>query len=283
MNDLVFIDPEFKSLIPPLTYTEREQLEANLLADGCLDSLKTWNGVLLDGHNRFEICTAHDLPYRTEKIHLDSRDDAVIWICKNQTGRRNITDEQRTYLLGKQYAAEKKITVRDQTGKFTPRDQSEPTALRTSERVAAEMGVGHMSVKRAEKYAQGIDIIGQTDPALKGDILAGKKSVVKKDVSNIIQLPVPERRAAIDKIKRGERTTQPKASFTAEQLFPETTSQRTVDDVIREIVNASKDFLKTLDAIIDRNRDLVDTDTQKISDAIIDAANKITERTEMFK
>lgn len=51
------IDPEFKALIPPLDADERAQLEANIVADGCRDPLVLWCDVLLDGHNRHEICT----------------------------------------------------------------------------------------------------------------------------------------------------------------------------------------------------------------------------------
>ena len=53
----LIVDPEFKGLIRPLTTSEREQLEANLLADGCLDSIIVWDGIIVDGHNRYEICT----------------------------------------------------------------------------------------------------------------------------------------------------------------------------------------------------------------------------------
>lgn len=33
---------------------------------------------------------------------------AIVWMCQNQLGRRSITDEQRTYLIGKQYEAQKR-------------------------------------------------------------------------------------------------------------------------------------------------------------------------------
>lgn len=34
------------------------QLEENIKAEGCRDSLVTWNGVIVDGHNRCKICQA---------------------------------------------------------------------------------------------------------------------------------------------------------------------------------------------------------------------------------
>ena len=38
------IDPEFPALCPPLTRDEEEQLEANILADGCREPLVVWAG-----------------------------------------------------------------------------------------------------------------------------------------------------------------------------------------------------------------------------------------------
>ena len=54
------IDPEFVDKIPPLTAEEFQQLENNILADGLVISpIITWNDVIVDGHNRYEICHAH--------------------------------------------------------------------------------------------------------------------------------------------------------------------------------------------------------------------------------
>ena len=89
------IDPEFRRLIAPLSEAERAQLEANLRREGCRDPLVVWRGVLLDGHNRFEICTREGIAYKTLTIILADRLAARIWIRWNQLGRRNLTDDMR--------------------------------------------------------------------------------------------------------------------------------------------------------------------------------------------
>ena len=54
------IDQEFAEKIPPLTKEEFEQLEANILADGVvINPLIVWNGVIVDGHNRYRIIQMH--------------------------------------------------------------------------------------------------------------------------------------------------------------------------------------------------------------------------------
>ena len=89
------IDPEFHSLIAPLKPEERRQLESNLLAEGCRDALVVWNSIVLDGHNRLEICTRHHIAYKTSNIELPNREAAKLWIEQNQLGRRNLSPDQR--------------------------------------------------------------------------------------------------------------------------------------------------------------------------------------------
>jgi 16S rRNA G966 N2-methylase RsmD len=94
----IVIDAEFKALIPPLSADERVQLEANIVADGCRDPLVVWNGILIDGHNRHEICTRNKLGFETVEMEFESRDDAKIWIIENQFGRRNLQPFTKTNL-----------------------------------------------------------------------------------------------------------------------------------------------------------------------------------------
>ena len=56
------IDREFKNLIRPLCKREYLQLEQNLIAYGCIDPIITWNGYIIDGHNRYDICHRHNIP-----------------------------------------------------------------------------------------------------------------------------------------------------------------------------------------------------------------------------
>lgn len=92
------IDSEFKALIPPLKADEYAQLEANILADGCRDALVVWDGVLIDGHNRFEICTRHGIEFDTVEMAFDSAAHARVWMRSNQAGRRNLPDAWRIEL-----------------------------------------------------------------------------------------------------------------------------------------------------------------------------------------
>lgn len=76
------IDPEFKDLIRPLRRKEYLQLEENILDEGCRDPIIIWNDYIIDGHNRYAICTQHSVPFKTITKDFASRDEAIVWICK---------------------------------------------------------------------------------------------------------------------------------------------------------------------------------------------------------
>lgn len=99
MNNLK-IDEEFKNLIPPLTEEEKEGLEKSLLMFGCRDKIITWNNIIIDGHNRYEICTRNNIKFEILKMDYDfeNKEEVKQWIIKNQFARRNISSYQRSVL-----------------------------------------------------------------------------------------------------------------------------------------------------------------------------------------
>ena len=86
------INSEFKALLPPLPPEEYRQLEENIIADGCREPLVVFNNTLVDGHNRYEICTKHGLPFTTVEKYFSDNLIAKLWMLKNQSGRRNLTE-----------------------------------------------------------------------------------------------------------------------------------------------------------------------------------------------
>ena len=92
------IDVEFQSLIPPLTYEEKKMLEESILSEGCRDAIVVWNDTIIDGHNRYEICTKHGIPFETVSREFEDRNDVIEWIIKNQFGRRNLPMHERARL-----------------------------------------------------------------------------------------------------------------------------------------------------------------------------------------
>ena len=90
---MIAIDSEFQSLIPPLSDDEYARLEKSLVENGYQDwrePIITWNGTIIDGHNRYNICNENGIKFRQMEMQFESRDAAKLWIVKNQLKRRNL-------------------------------------------------------------------------------------------------------------------------------------------------------------------------------------------------
>ena len=206
MLEQLKIDPEFEKVIPPLTKDEYHQLEENILDDGrIMMSIAVWGDIIVDGHNRYRIaCEYGDIPFSTTQLDFANRYEVIAWICKNQLGRRNLSDEQKTYLLGKRYSAEKQIEMlRDENGRFTPLGQNDPTgdSVRTSERIAKEIGKSEKYVRRADEYARALDLADSVCPGVKKDILLGTINPTTKEVVALLKANENELPDMIDELR----------------------------------------------------------------------------------
>lgn len=148
------IDEEFRSLIPPLRPEELRDLEASIISDGCRDALVVWDDILLDGHNRYDICTKHGIAYHTVAApeSIKTREDAADWIDSNQLGRRNLTPDAFTLLLGRRYNRMKGRQGGDHGNQYVAKDQND-TLPNVAAKLAAEHAVSEATVKRAGKFA----------------------------------------------------------------------------------------------------------------------------------
>ena len=173
------IDEEFAALIAPLSSEEYQQLEANLIAEGCRDALVVWRGLLLDGHNRLAICNRHGIPYDTAEIELPDRESAKLWIEENQIGRRNLSNDQqaalayrimqrRVSLSKKQRAA--KAGASHGSGRILVVHAGPQVGPRQRERTAREH---HISTRKIREIA----VLAKTDPDIVNRIINGDISL----------------------------------------------------------------------------------------------------------
>ena len=209
------IDAEFQGKIPPLTFEELNQLETNILQEGrILNPIILWNGTIVDGHNRFTIAKKHpEIPFSTHEKDFSNRQEAIVWICKNQLGRRNLTPEQKKFLIGKQAEAEKQIksfhgnqyTLASESGLV----QNEPDRTKHGSRskVSAEHGTSESYVYRAEQFAKGVEAAEETVPGAQKEILSGKIRATDREISSIAKVPKEKRPEVVAELRKpkGER------------------------------------------------------------------------------
>ena len=198
LNSELQVDSEFKNLIPPLSVEEKTQLEANLKEFGCIDPLVVWKGksIILDGHNRYEICTKNQIPYKIVEIDMASRDDAICWIVNNQLGRRNTTPEVASYLRGKRYLhlkgnREDNLKQNSPKCKFcTSEEELEDTiSMDKAKSLAAEYKVSPRTIKNDAKLSQALDTLGLgLGEKVKHSILSRTPKLTKEEIFSLAQV-----------------------------------------------------------------------------------------------
>ena len=163
------IDEEFRDHIFRLDDQEYKGLEQSIIQEGCRDPLVVWKeeDILLDGHNRFEICNRHKLDYKIKVISLTGRSEALNWIDSNQVSRRNLTPDMLSVLRGRLYNRLK--TSGHGSGSAGQNDPQN-----TAEKIAEQFGVSPATVKRDAAFALEVE----ASPGLK-EALNSRESISK--------------------------------------------------------------------------------------------------------
>ena len=214
------IKEEFKKLIPALTVEEFNQLEANCLAEGIREKIITWNGFIIDGHNRYEIATRWNLEYQTESKRFETENDVREWMIHNQFGRRNLSNYQRSVLaleLESVFSARAKENLgRNQYSSLATLPKSETINTRKELAKIAdvkERTLGKVKVIEAkaedtvkEKLLNGEISINQAYKEIKEKKAEEFKAKIEQRIDiKVKENPVSiEEREMLDKIEKGE-------------------------------------------------------------------------------
>ncbi|MEY8575110.1 hypothetical protein AALD01_12055 [Oscillospiraceae bacterium 21-37] len=207
-----------------------------------LPGLIVWDGTILDGHNRYEIIQKHpELTYAVHKVSFANRYEAISWICKHQLGRRNLTPQQKKYLIGQRYEAEKQAdafhgnqhTLSDESGadKKCPHQNSRHV---TQSHIAKETNTSASYVREAGTFAKGVDAAEEALPGIKQEILTGTIKPTASAVAAVAKADPEERlRLAADlKKSKDDKGKKPRPAY---HKAPPTTSRKAEMQRIAEI------------------------------------------------
>ena len=241
MNENLQINPKFEQIIPPLTADEFAQLEENILKLGRVtDSIKIWNGFIVDGHHRYKIIQNHpEIPYTTDEMSFDSENEAIAWMCSAQLGRRNITEAHRQYLLGKRYDAEKNINGGDRRSeqvKSVVQIGPLKSAHVTREKIAQETNTNLSYVKNCDRFARGIDAAEEVFPGIKDKILSGEVTPIKSDIYALTKVPKEKRKEAVELllVPKDKRDKSKEIARQIEEAFAKGIEQESEEETAKE-------------------------------------------------
>jgi 16S rRNA G966 N2-methylase RsmD len=253
------VDETIRRTLIPLRDDERQLLEQSVITEGIRDPLVVWRRndelILLDGHHRYELAQKHGLSFNIVEMEFDDESEAVQWVLRNQLARRNLTDEQRTLILGRYYNMLKLTPHRPSTEK-EDNLSSFSGHNATSRFVASLHGVNEKTVRRAGEFAKAVDTLAEIEPEAANKILLGK---------------VPDAKTALPKVepellpKVAERIAQGKAHSVKEAVERIRREERqTTKPILQGVYNGLDirrgDFREVLADLPDRSVDIILTD-----------------------
>lgn len=172
------IDPEFRDLLRPLDDEESLALEQSILSAGrIINKIVTWNGVIVDGHHRYAIALKYGVPFESEEMSFDSREDVLAWIVSMQSSRRN---------MNKGELAQLRFKMREMIGGGA-----------TMRKTAKKLGVPLAKVQREKAMIDAIDTLA---PSVR-DVAAGIDQVSPSRIRNIATMPEGQQQEVLEKIR----------------------------------------------------------------------------------
>ena len=257
---------ELRTFIPSPTEEELSQLEQNIIKNGCKDALLLWETteetiksqtstpeapvyVLVDGHNRYRICTARNISFNVQVMSFPSLKEVKDYMIDLQLGRRNLTPQQASYFRGLRYNLEKsekgkydRNDHKSQSGTYEEIDPEnhksqsgtyDKNALSTSEKLAKEYKVGRNTILRDAEFASGLD---KLNDELKNAVLSGEIKIGKSEIQKLAKVENSERITSTDKLEEMLTSTE-------ENPLPKEKTKTIVD-------TTKKQLAKTVEKIV---------------------------------
>ena len=180
------IDPELNEVLPDLSNEDCKALEESLLTEGFKGApIIIWQGkdIIIDGHNRYQICKKHNIPFEAKEIEFSNKDEVTLWMVKQQMGRRNLTPLQRIELAEKyrpmyrKKAKENQGTRNDLKNNITanlPQSSSNSDKKRNS---TVDKQLSDIAGTSERTYRMGAKILNSGDETLIGEVKSGEKTI----------------------------------------------------------------------------------------------------------
>jgi len=241
----IIIDEVFKYLLPVLDRETHARLEEDLMKNGCMHPLVLWNGILVDGYNRYMICTEHGIPIETIDKEFASREDALIWIISNQVSRRNLTPLQLSYYRGLHYKADIRLLTnpdgKNQYSEVDDQNEHQPQKQSTAQRLSERYRVSPITIRRDSKLSAAIDAIGDVSPEAKRKILHGEIAINKSKLETLLSKPQEDIDAVAAEIESGtykrRQPAAPVAPETGNPSDPSHADKRQLDAIAKSMTS----------------------------------------------
>lgn len=183
MSEEYKIDEELQQVMPKLSEEEYAELENSLLQDGFKGSpIIIWQDIIIDGHNRYEICKKHNIPYEVKELEFDSKEEVIQWMIRAQLGRRNLTALQRIKLVETYRPVYVKQAAKNKSangGNKKSESEKSATPIKPKEKIDVRAKLASDAGVSTDTYSKGKKILDSNNTELIRQVENGEKSINK--------------------------------------------------------------------------------------------------------
>lgn len=201
--------PVFENLTIPISESMEDDLVTSLIREGCREPIMVWQGIIVDGHKRYRICSLEHVDFSVEEIECATEEEAVIWACRKRTAKLSPGTQAYRYLMGKWYQS--MVAINRAVKKPKAPDEGEyyeRRGNRTSIQMSMEVGLHHSTLEKNGTYAAAMDVLFRTEPELWKAIMTGDLFL---SMNEAIALSRGDERSRRDAIRKFLKTAGKKA------------------------------------------------------------------------
>ncbi len=221
------VNSEFKEFLPKLTTPQFEQLERDIIDKGCLSPIivQKDTNIILDGHNRYDICVKNNIKFETVSLDLCNEADIKIWMFKNQLSRRDLSVYEKITLALKMndhfrnLAAEKRNSkLKNSNADNQNSDEREDSPeMNTNKYLAKLCNVSHNTIAQVKKIEKKIsdktrrELIEQKTSINKvyNDLLQEEENMLMKRMKKQ-KISLSKKRVKVRKPRKNDNNARPK-------------------------------------------------------------------------
>lgn len=182
------IDFEFNNLSPDIPQEIYNNLEEDLVDYGCKEPILIWHDYIIDGHYRYNLCHKWEIPFSIKKVNFSSRDEAIVWICRQHLKKQYLTSTNQRYLLGKYFNSGRAVISREQED-ININGKVLSARYLAATKIAEEYTFSHHAVYKYGSMADSIDTIFVKEPELANRILSEQIKSSYANIRALSQLP----------------------------------------------------------------------------------------------
>jgi len=190
------IDYDFKRLCSNRSFRDYVLLEKDLVENGCKENVIVWNGYIIDGIDRYEICLSHGIPFYIAEMDFDCKEAAIAWVCAKQLQTEVMPEEYRRFLIGAQYSYERIANSKRRkrgVNQYTTTDSPDiKFNVQMEENISGAIGdennVAAGTVRKYACYARALLILDKKEPQLFSKIVTGQYKISHNNIISLSKM-----------------------------------------------------------------------------------------------